>query len=89
MFAIHLLKRQLDPAHFDIPASVKNNEGFTGVEIEQAIVSARYSAQASDTVASTELVLEELARTQPLSVAHTEDIASLHHRAADRTASAG
>src|SRR5690606_8641960 len=38
-FALHLRKRGLDPAGFDLPALAGAAEGFSGAEIEQAIVS--------------------------------------------------
>lgn len=89
IFAIHLNKRQLDPARFDLEAMGAASDGFTGAEIEQAIVSARYAASANDTTTSTELVLNELANTKPLSVVRAEDIDRLRRWADGRTVSAG
>src|SRR3984957_12260787 len=43
---IHFHKRSLDPAVFDLDAVVKATEGFSGSEIEQAIVSAMYTCHA-------------------------------------------
>ena len=40
---IHLHKRSLDPDVFDLDALIKATEGFSGSEIEQAIVSAMYT----------------------------------------------
>ena len=80
IFSIHLKKRELDPARFDLEAMVAASEGFTGAEIEQAIVATRYAASANDTTATTELVLNELANTKPLSVLRAEDINRLRLR---------
>src|SRR5439155_16535297 len=46
IFLIHLRKRCLDPAQFDLDATTEATQGFSGAEIEQAIVSARYTAHA-------------------------------------------
>src|ERR1700722_14487161 len=43
---IHLRKRSLDPAQFNLAAIVEATTGFSGSEIEQAIVSAMYTAHA-------------------------------------------
>jgi SpoVK/Ycf46/Vps4 family AAA+-type ATPase len=88
IFAIHLSKRQLDPSRFDLDALGGASDGFTGAEIEQAIVAARYAANARDTIATTELVLNELANTKPLSVVRAEDIERLRNWVQGRTVSA-
>ena len=85
IFSIHLAKRQLDPATFDLDALVAASDGFTGAEIEQAVVAARYAANARDTVADTALVREELVNTKPLSVVRYEDLARLRTWAEGRT----
>ena len=40
IFGLHLGRRKLDPAGFDLPALAAASDGFSGAEIEQAIVSA-------------------------------------------------
>jgi SpoVK/Ycf46/Vps4 family AAA+-type ATPase len=87
IFSIHLSKRQLDPERFDLEALALNSEGFTGAEIEQAVVAARYAATAMDTTASTELVIDELLMTKPLSVVRFEDVERLRRWAEGRTVS--
>ncbi|MGB7288736.1 MAG: AAA family ATPase, partial [Candidatus Macondimonas sp.] len=47
IFVIHLRKRQLDPGRFDHAALARLSEGFSGAEIEQAVVSACYGAAAA------------------------------------------
>jgi hypothetical protein len=44
---IHLLKRALDPRQFDLAMLAQASEGFSGSEIEQAIVSSMYTAHAA------------------------------------------
>src|SRR5258705_6787153 len=46
ILAIHIHKRCLDPAHFDLEALAEATQGFSGSEIEQGIVSAMYTAHA-------------------------------------------
>src|SRR5437660_3530712 len=46
IFQIHLQKRCLEPHGFDLAALTEAAKGFSGAEIEQAIVSAMYTAHA-------------------------------------------
>jgi len=85
IFAIHLTKRGLDPKLFDLERLAYLSEGFTGAEIEQAIVAARYTASARDAAADTEIIANELRGTKPLSVVRAEDITRLRAWACDRT----
>ena len=88
IFRIHLRKRNLAPSGFDIEALAETAEGFTGAEIEQAIVSALYAALAQNRPLDNEHLLNELARTRPLSVVMAEQIAGLRAWADGRTVSA-
>ena len=85
IFAIHLAQRGLDPARFDLDELAAMSDGFTGAEIEQAIIAARYAANARDTVPDTAIVAEELVQTKPLSVVRAEDVARLRRWASGRT----
>ena len=84
-FAIHLRNRGLDPAQVDLERLAQASEGFTGAGIEQAVVSALYAVDASTRVPDTEALVDELARTQPLSVVMFEQIAALRAWARERT----
>ncbi|MBU6952847.1 MULTISPECIES: AAA family ATPase [unclassified Hahella] len=84
IFDIHLQKRGLSPANFDAKLLAESTDGFTGAEIEQAVVSALYSAAALGQPLTTELVLEEISNTQPLSVVMAEDMLALRAWAAAR-----
>ncbi len=84
-FAIHLRNRGLDPAHVDLERLAQASEGFTGAGIEQAVVSALYALDVSSRVPDTQALVDELARTQPLSVVMFEQIAALRAWARERT----
>lgn len=85
IFRIHLAKRELDPARFDVARLAAASTAFTGAEIEQAVVSACYAAQARDVGVDTELVAAELAATRPLAVVRAEELARLRAWAHGRT----
>ena len=85
IFQIHLRQRNLAPGGFDLAALTAASEGFTGAEIEQAVVSSIYAAQARDRAPDSELLLEELERTSPLSVVMSEQLQQLRTWAMERT----
>lgn len=82
---VHLRKRDMDPDKFDLSSLSEASEGFSGAELEQAIVSARFAAVSEEQAPSTEHVLEEIKQTKPLSVLRAEDIARLRQWADGRT----
>ena len=88
IFRIHLKKRKLDPAKFDLAQLAVAADGFSGAEIEQAIVAAIYEALAVKQPLSTQHVLGEIAHTQPLSVVMAEKVGALRQWAAGRTVKA-
>jgi len=71
---IHLVKRGLNPAEFDIAALARHCGGFSGAEIEQAVISALYSASGANESIATRHVLEQLKLTRPLSVIKAEAV---------------
>jgi SpoVK/Ycf46/Vps4 family AAA+-type ATPase len=85
IFRIHLARRGLDPAGFDLGRLAAASDGFTGAGIEQTVVSALYAADAEERAPDTEVLLAELAATQPLSVVMGEQIARLRAWARERT----
>jgi len=85
IFAIHLRKRNLQPIDFDILALAQRTEGFSGAEIEQAIVAARYLARSDGCPLSTEHLRSEIEHTRPLSVTMAEKMDRLRAWAAGRT----
>ncbi|MGH7941741.1 MAG: AAA family ATPase [Limisphaerales bacterium] len=85
IFAIHLSKRGLDPARFDLDTLANAADGFSGSEIEQAIVSAMYAAHEQGTDASEKELLSEMEQTKPLSVVMAERVEEVRDWAAKRT----
>ena len=85
IFRIHLSKRDLDAQCFDLDALADAAVDFTGAEIEEAIVSARYIAQSRDAKIDQEDIKSALDRTYPISVLRAESIQSLRSWAKDRT----
>jgi SpoVK/Ycf46/Vps4 family AAA+-type ATPase len=85
IFAIHLGKRQQNPEGFDLTQLAEASDGFSGAEIEQAVVSALYSAAAQEQPLDNLHLLQELADTSPLSVVMAENLQQLRAWAADRT----
>lgn len=85
VFEIHLRKRNLDPAAFDLAELAAASAGFSGAEIEQSVVSALYAAHAKQEAATQQHVLGELARTRPLSVVMAERVSALRDWASSRT----
>jgi AAA+ superfamily predicted ATPase len=74
VFELHLRKRRRDPAAFDVDALVRASDGFSGAEIEGAIVGAMYRAYSVSKELRTQDILTELAQTTPLSRTRAEDI---------------
>lgn len=74
IFRIHLARRKVQPETFDLATLARDSEGFSGAEIEQAVVSALYEAHATAGPLSTEMVAAELRHTRPLSVTIGERI---------------
>ena len=74
IFRIHLELRKQDASKFDLPALASAANGFSGAEIEQAVVSSLYRALHDRQSLTTALLLEEIGQTSPLSVSRREDI---------------
>ena len=84
IFAIHLKKRRRDPAQFDLAALSKASEGYSGAEIEQAVVSALHGAYAAKSELDTDRILTALRTSPPLSVTMAESVQYLRAWAKDR-----
>ena len=85
ILASHLRRRGADPEALGLDEAVAASEGFSGAELEQAVVAARYSALAGDEPLATRHLLAELGETRPLSVVMGERIAALRAWARERT----
>jgi SpoVK/Ycf46/Vps4 family AAA+-type ATPase len=92
IFAIHLARRDFDASRFDLEALAAASEGFSGAEIEQAVVASLYSGSmssgaafdAEETPLTTEAVVAELMATTPLSTVMAEKLNGLRNWAAER-----
>ncbi|MFY2763962.1 AAA family ATPase [Arenimonas sp. MALMAid1274] len=85
IFRLHLAKREVDWEGFSLSSLADAADGFSGAEIEQAVVSALYSAHAAETTVDEARVLEEIRATRPLSVLMAEQVNSLREWARTRT----
>jgi SpoVK/Ycf46/Vps4 family AAA+-type ATPase len=81
---IHLQKRGWDPASFDLDDLVRQSDGFSGAEIEEAIVSGLFDAFSKETGLSTDILKTGLAETVPLSKTMSEELNRLRSWAQGR-----
>lgn len=85
ILAIHLTNRDQPLQNFDLGKLTSATEGFSGAEIEQAIVSSLYAAHAMKEPLATVHILAEIEQTRPLSVVMAERIAAMRNWASGRT----
>lgn len=85
IFTIHLEKRDVNPAQIDLDRLAAEAEGFSGSEIEQAVVSAIYSGYGSGMPVTTDVLVGEIHATRPLSVVMDTRIRQLRQWAEGRT----
>ncbi len=74
IFAIHLKKRGRDPEKFDLDALAEPSEGYSGSEIEQAVISALHEAYADEAELDTDRIVRALKASPPLSVTMAERV---------------
>jgi AAA+ superfamily predicted ATPase len=86
---IHMRKRRLDPADFDLDTLIDATDGFSGAEIEQGIIAARHEAFSRRQHVTTESLLDVLRASPPLSVTMAEKVAQLRQWAQGRCVMAG
>ena len=84
LFSLQLKKRGRDAAAFDLVALAAASEGFSGAEIEQAIISGLYTAFGKKQPLTTEVLLGELHNTHPLSVTRAEQVQAIREWAKSR-----
>ncbi|NND00850.1 MAG: AAA family ATPase [Gammaproteobacteria bacterium] len=84
IFNIHLRRREQDPGKIDAATLAKQCEGFSGAEIESLVVSAMYHTYQRETEISTELLVELINQTEPLSVLMSESVQALRQWALQR-----
>ncbi|MEI7997359.1 MAG: AAA family ATPase, partial [Methylococcaceae bacterium] len=80
VFRVHLNRRQRDPGHFDITQLVAASAGFSGAEIEAAVVSGLYRAFTEEVLdLHNDDLLAALGETQPLSKTRPDDLTFLQN----------
>lgn len=85
---IHLKKRSIELDEASIEQIAIACAGFTGAEIEQAIVSALYTARSEQQDPGMTHILEAIGNTVPISVTRSEDVDNLRHWASTRAVKA-
>ncbi len=84
IFRIHIKKKKRNPEKFDIDALAKETDGYSGAEIEQAVISSLYDAFLENRDINSADILKTVKQSVPLSVTMKEDIASVRDWASCR-----
>ena len=84
IFEIHMRKRDLDPARFNINQLSESAEGYSGAEIEQAVVTALVETFHDGRTMTQKDLDDSVADTVPLSVTMEEKIFELREWARSR-----
>ncbi|MFO8058716.1 MAG: AAA family ATPase [bacterium] len=84
IFRIHLEKRNREPQNYELDELAASTEGFSGSEIEQAVISAMYEAFTDGREFETKDILRAVAETVPLSETMEEEIKALRDWAKTR-----
>ena len=84
IFKIHLSKRRREIARFDLDQLANVCDGFSGAEIEQALVAAMYEAFAQDREFTQLDIIAAIKSTLPLSKTMTEQVTALRDWARQR-----
>jgi len=77
ILSIHLRRRKRDPARFDLAALAEAADGFSGAELEQAVIAALHEAFAAGADLTADQLLRAIRTSPPLSVTMAERIQSL------------
>ncbi len=85
ILAIHLANRGQRLGDFDVESLADAMQGFSGAEIEQAVVSALYAAHAMNEPLASAHIQREIEQTKPLSTVMHEKISALRAWADGRT----
>jgi SpoVK/Ycf46/Vps4 family AAA+-type ATPase len=84
LFGLHLKKRGRDADAFDLAKLAAASDGFSGAEIEQAIIAGLYSAFSAKQQLTTEILIAEIQGTRPLSVTRAEEVQAIREWAKTR-----
>lgn len=77
IFEIHIKKRKRNPADYDLAELSKAAEGYSGAEIEMAIVESMYAGFAAEREFNNDDIKQALDASVPLSTTMAESIAEL------------
>lgn len=88
IFEIHVRKRGRDSTGFDITELAVSTSGFSGAEIENAVISGLYKAFAAGRELAQQDIAEAIIETIPLSKTMAENIEALRRWASSRARSA-
>ncbi|MGB2926752.1 MAG: AAA family ATPase [Limnothrix sp.] len=88
IFTIHLNRHKQVSPNFDLKLLVTAAKGFSGAEIEQAIIAGLYEALHERKALDTASLVAQIKNTVPLSVSRREDVEKLRAIAAERFVSA-
>jgi SpoVK/Ycf46/Vps4 family AAA+-type ATPase len=84
IFRIHVSKRRRDLERFDLDQLVKVCDGFSGAEIEQALIAAMYEAFAQEREFTQLDIIAAMRATLPLSKTMSEQVTALRDWASQR-----
>jgi hypothetical protein len=84
IFSIQLTRRKRNPAEFDLENVAAAAKGYSGAEIDAAVQGALYAAYSEKKQLATQLLIDALRQTVPLSVTRAEEIATLRDWAGTR-----
>ena len=84
IFKIHLSKRRREIDRFDLGQLAKISDGFSGAEIEQALIAAMYDAFAQDREFTQLDIIAAIKATLPLSRTMMEQVTALRDWARQR-----
>ena len=89
ILSIHLRRRHRDPDQFDLAGLAAATEGYSGAEIEAAVVDGLHIAFAEGREIATDDILTAIRQTRPLSVLAPEQIAAIRRWGAKHARPAG
>jgi ATP-dependent 26S proteasome regulatory subunit len=84
IFSIQLAKRKRNPAEFDVEKVAAAANGYSGAEIDAAVQGAMYAAYSEQKPLNTQVLLDALGQTVPLSTTRAEEIETLREWARTR-----
>lgn len=84
ILSIQLSRRKRNPSEFDLKQVAQATDGFSGAEIDAAVQSALYAAYSSKQNLTTQILLDVLNKTVPLSTTRAEEIQAQRDWARER-----